>query len=148
MPGNEWEIFTKTQTTLSDFSLQNYRHSITHQFLHSSVKKTETESQNQKNALLAVVQRTFPKIALTGYQTIAFILSFFRNVVSESNQIDSLKNAHDDHLFDQILTIDSSMQENRRCAFESKLYIVEKDGSTFPDNERSISQSVAKRKYT
>ena len=33
-----------------------------------------------------VVQRTFPRIALIGYQTIAFILSFFRNVVNKSNQ--------------------------------------------------------------
>ena len=30
------------------------------------------------------------------YQTIAFILSFFGNVVSELNQIDSSKNAQDD----------------------------------------------------
>ena len=36
------------------------------------------------------------KNTLIGYQIIAFILSFFRNVVRESNQIDSLKNAQDD----------------------------------------------------
>ena len=40
----------------------------------------------------AVIQRAFPRTALIGYQTKAFILSFFRNVISESNQIDSLKN--------------------------------------------------------
>ena len=44
-----------------------------------------------------VIQRAFPRIALIGYQTIiAFILPFFRNVVSESNQTDSSKNAQDD----------------------------------------------------
>ena len=45
---------------------------------------------------IAVIQRAFPRIAFIEYQTIAFILSFFRNVVSESNQIDSLKNVQDD----------------------------------------------------
>ena len=43
-----------------------------------------------------VVQRAFPRIALIGYQTIVFILSFFRDGISKSNQIDSLKNAQDD----------------------------------------------------
>ena len=44
-----------------------------------------------------VVQSEFPiRIDLIGYQTIVFILSFFRNFVSKSNQIDSLKNAQDD----------------------------------------------------
>ena len=40
---------------------------------------------------IAIIQRPFPRIALIGYQIIAFILLFFRNVVSESNQIYSLK---------------------------------------------------------
>ena len=35
-----------------------------------------------------------------------------------------------------------------KLIFESKLYIVEKDQSTLPDDERSISWNVAKRKYT
>ena len=35
-----------------------------------------------------------------------------------------------------------------RLIFESKLYIVEKDQSTLPDDERSITRNVAKRKYT
>ena len=43
---------------------------------------------------LGVIQRSFPRIVLIGYQKIGFILSFFRNVISKSNQIDSLKNAH------------------------------------------------------
>ena len=34
-----------------------------------------------------------------GYQTIAFVLSFFRSVVSKSKQIDSLKNEQDDPKF-------------------------------------------------
>ena len=39
----------------------------------------------------------FPRIASRWISNnIAFILSFFRNVVSESNQIDSLKNVQDD----------------------------------------------------
>ena len=56
----------------------------------------------QPNILLSdsvkdtVVQRAFPRIALIGYQTIVFILSFFRDGISKSNQIDSLKNAQDD----------------------------------------------------
>ena len=45
---------------------------------------------------LAVVQHVFSRIVLIGYQTIAFKLSFFRNVISKSNQIDYLKNAQDD----------------------------------------------------
>ena len=45
---------------------------------------------------IAVAQRAFPRIALIGYQTIASILSFFRNVVSESNQIDFFKIAQND----------------------------------------------------
>ena len=36
----------------------------------------------------------------------------------------------------------------QKLIFESKLYIVEKDQSTLPDDERSISRNVAKRKYT
>ena len=32
----------------------------------------------------AVVQREFPRIVLIGYQTIVFILLFFRNVISKS----------------------------------------------------------------
>ena len=40
-----------------------------------------------------VIQRAFPRIVLIGYQTIVFILSLFRNVISKSNQINSLKNA-------------------------------------------------------
>ena len=47
---------------------------------------------NQKDK---VIQRAFQKIALIGYQKIAFILSFFRNVISKSNQKDSLKKAPD-----------------------------------------------------
>ena len=43
-----------------------------------------------------VIQRAFQRIALIGYQTIVFILSFFRNVVNESNQKDSLQNAQDE----------------------------------------------------
>ena len=43
-----------------------------------------------------VIQRTFSKITLIGYQTIALILPCFRNVISKSNQKDSLKKAHDD----------------------------------------------------
>ena len=35
-----------------------------------------------------------------------------------------------------------------KLIFELKLYIVEKDQSTLPDDERSISRNVAKRKYT
>ena len=35
-----------------------------------------------------------------------------------------------------------------KLIFESKLYIVEKDQSTLPDDEKSISRNVAKRKYT
>ena len=35
-----------------------------------------------------------------------------------------------------------------KLIFESKLYIVEKDQSTLPDDERSVSRNVAKRKYT
>ena len=35
-----------------------------------------------------------------------------------------------------------------KLIFESKLYIVEKDQSTLPDDERSISRNVAKRKYS
>ena len=53
-------------------------------------------SQFQLTVINSVIQRTFPRIALIGSQTIAFILSFFRNVVIESNQIDFLKNARDD----------------------------------------------------
>ena len=43
-----------------------------------------------------VIQRAFPWISLIGYQTLAFILSFFRNISTESNQIGSLKNEQDD----------------------------------------------------
>ena len=46
----------------------------------------------------SVVQHAFPRIVLIGYQTIVFILSFFRNIITKSNQIDSLKNAQDDSL--------------------------------------------------
>ena len=51
----------------------------------------------------AVVQHKFPKLALIGYQTMAFILSFFRNIVSKSNQIDSLKKAQDDPEPEQVV---------------------------------------------
>ena len=46
--------------------------------------------------IITLIHRAFPRIALIGSQTLAFILSFFRNVVNKSNQIDSLKNARDD----------------------------------------------------
>ena len=61
-----------------------------------------------------LVQHAFPRIALIGYQTTAFILSFFRNVVSESNQIDSLKNAQDD-------------PKDSNCRY--KMAVLEKDGN-------------------
>ena len=41
---------------------------------------------------VTLIQRTFPRIAFIG----SFVLWFFRNVVSEFNQIDSLKNAQYD----------------------------------------------------
>ena len=47
----------------------------------------------------SIIQRAFPRIAPIRYQTIASILSFFRNVVTESNQIDSLKNRQNDPFF-------------------------------------------------
>ena len=48
----------------------------------------------------------FPRIASRWISNnIAFILSFFRNVVSESNQINSLKNAQDDPFFRHIFRI-------------------------------------------
>ena len=45
---------------------------------------------------ILVIHRAFPRIALIGYKTMAFIFSFFRNIISKSNQIDSLKNVQDD----------------------------------------------------
>ena len=59
-------------------------------------RKERKDVSSQK---FPVVQRALLRIVLIGYQTIAFILSFFRIVVSKSNQIDSLKNAQDDPTF-------------------------------------------------
>ena len=59
-------------------------------------KKSETACPNFRPFKISVIQHAFPKIALIGYQTIAFILSFFRKVINKSNQIDSLKKAQDD----------------------------------------------------
>ena len=57
----------------------------------------------------------FPRIASRWISNnIAFILSFFRNVVSESNQIDSLKNAQDD-------------PKDSNCRY--KMAVLEKDGN-------------------
>ena len=39
------------------------------------------------------------------------------------------------------------VQMGIKLIFESKLCIVEKDETTFPDEKRSISRSAAKRKY-
>ena len=55
-------------------------------------------------ATFSVIQRAFPRITCIGYQTKAFVLLSFRNVISKSHQIDSLKNAQDDpkflHIYD------------------------------------------------
>ena len=80
----------------STFFLRNVRVGLGISYA-TSVKiervKAERRLYIKKNP---VAKRAFPRIALIGYQTIAFVLSFFRNVVSESKQKDSLKNAQDD----------------------------------------------------
>ena len=91
---------------------------------------------------LIVVQRVFSRIALIGYQTIAFILSFFRNVVSEYNQIDSLKNAQDDPNLTTsfIVQLKFSMRKTFTEKIFPRKYKVIKQISSLSTNLRSSSQ--------
>ena len=58
------------------------------------------------------VQYAFPRFVLFGHQTTTLILSFFRNVVTESNQIDSLKNLEDDSTRSQVVKVLTANPEN------------------------------------
>ena len=63
------------------------RYLVTHTWQTLYNLKHITWTFNVDANYLSILHSAFPKIVLIGYQTIAFMLSFFRNVISKSNQI-------------------------------------------------------------
>ena len=80
-------MLTLLKSLTNEYNPRIYVHADTD---HGSLKKIKSlEIENENNfevrfgiGNMSVIQRAFPRTSLIGYQTIAFILSFFRNIIT------------------------------------------------------------------